>query len=58
MKKYSQIKDDIIYKKGQEYADHLFKFLKSYEDIIINTKSRQRKKKKNRVNIYGVAEKK
>ena len=46
MKKYSQIKDDIIYKKGQEYADHLFKFLKSYEDIINNTKSRQRKNKK------------
>ena len=46
MKKYSQIKDDIIYEKGQEYADHLSEFLKMYEDIINNTKSRQRKNKK------------
>ena len=46
MKKYSQIKDNIIYEKGQEYADHLFEFLNRYENIINNTKSRQRKNKK------------
>ena len=55
MKKYSQIKDDIMNKKSQKYAEHLLKFLQRYEDMINNTKSRQ--KKKNRVNSYGLAEK-
>ena len=43
MKKYSQIKDGIINKKGQDYEYHLSEFLKRYEDTIIKTKSRQRK---------------
>ena len=46
MKKYSQIKDGIINKKGQDYEYHLSEFLKRYEDTINKTKSRQRKNKK------------